>query len=45
MLRPWARGEPPPQGSFSSRFLAIAIDLEGGRSTSAESPRKGMIDT
>lgn len=45
MERPWARGEPPPHGSLSRRFLAIAIDLEGGRRTSAESPRKGMIDT
>lgn len=45
MVRPWARGEPPPQGSLSRRLLAIAIDLEGGRRTSAESPRKGIIET
>jgi len=45
VVRPWARGDPPPHGSLSRRFLAIAIDLEGGRRTSAESPRKGIIDT
>lgn len=45
VVRPWARGEPPPHGSLSRRFLAIAIDLEGGRRTSAASPRKGIIET
>lgn len=45
MVRPWARGEPPPQGSLSSLFLAMAMDLEGGRRTSACSPLKGMMAT
>ena len=43
--RAWARGEPPPQGRVSNRFLAMEIDLEGGRSTSALSPQKGIRDT
>lgn len=33
--RPWASGEPPPQGSVSRRRRAMAMDLEGGSSTSA----------
>lgn len=45
VVRPCASGDPPPHGSLSRRFLAIAIDLEGGRRTSAESPRNGIIDT
>ena len=45
MLNPCAKGDPPPQGNLSSLFLAIAIDLDGGRRTSAASPRKGMIET
>jgi hypothetical protein len=35
VLRPWAKGEPPPHGSFSRRFRAIAMDLDGGSRTSA----------
>ena len=42
---PWARGEPPPQGSESMRLRAMAMDLEGGSSTSARSPQKGMTLT
>ena len=45
MLNPCAKGDPPPQGNLSNLFLAIAIDLDGGRRTSAASPRKGMIET
>lgn len=41
----WARGEPPPQGSESRRRRAIAMDLEGGSSTSALSPQKGITQT
>jgi len=41
----WARGDPPPQGKVSNRFLAIEMDLEGGSSTSALSPQKGIRDT
>ena len=41
----WARGDPPPQGKVSSRFLAMEIDLEGGSSTSALSPQKGIRET
>ena len=35
---PWASGEPPPHGSWSRRLLAMAMDLDGGRSISALSP-------
>ena len=42
---PWARGEPPPQGRESMRLRAIAMDLEGGSSTSARSPQKGITLT
>ena len=42
---PWARGEPPPQGSESMRLRAMAMDLEGGSSTSARSPQKGITLT
>jgi hypothetical protein len=45
VVSPWARGDPPPQGSLSSRFLAMAIDREGGKSTSAASPLKGIMET
>ena len=41
----WARGDPPPQGKVSSRFLAMEMDLEGGSSTSALSPQKGIRET
>lgn len=37
-FRACARGDPPPHGMVSSRLLAMAIDLVGGRSTSAVSP-------
>jgi len=43
--RPCARGEPPPQGRESMRLRAMAIDLEGGSSTSALSPKKGTRAT
>lgn len=36
--RPWARGDPPPQGSWSRRRRAMEMDLLGGSSTSALSP-------
>jgi len=42
---PCARGEPPPQGRESMRFRAMAMDLEGGNSTSALSPQKGITQT
>ena len=42
---PCAKGEPPPHAMVSRRFLAIAIDRDGGKSTSASSPRKGTMDT
>jgi hypothetical protein len=45
VVNPCASGDPPPQGSLSRRFLAIANDRDGGSSTSAESPRNGMIET
>lgn len=41
----WARGEPPPQGRESRRRRAMAMDLEGGSSTSALSPQKGITQT
>mmetsp|Transcript_24974 Transcript_24974/g.51639 ORF Transcript_24974/g.51639 Transcript_24974/m.51639 type:complete len:227 (-) Transcript_24974:276-956(-) len=42
-LRAWARGEPPPHGMVSRRRRAMAIERVGGRSTSAKSPWKGMM--
>mmetsp|Transcript_36323 Transcript_36323/g.77462 ORF Transcript_36323/g.77462 Transcript_36323/m.77462 type:complete len:279 (+) Transcript_36323:212-1048(+) len=37
-----ANGEPPPHGMISRLFFARAMDLVGGRRTSARSPWKGI---
>ena len=38
---PWARGEPPPQGSESMRLRAMAMDLEGGKQHLGPVPAEG----
>mmetsp|Transcript_3807 Transcript_3807/g.13362 ORF Transcript_3807/g.13362 Transcript_3807/m.13362 type:complete len:216 (+) Transcript_3807:532-1179(+) len=43
--RPCARGEPPPHGILSRRLRAMAMDFVGCSSTSASSPRNGMMHT